>query len=44
MTQFLNVDLVFQPRWSSFRHIALLNLTYKERVYFDYFINLVTAL
>lgn len=44
VTQFINAELGFQPRWSGFRDTALLNLAYKERVYFDYFTDLVTAL
>lgn len=44
VTQFVNVELVFEPRWSAFMHTALFILAYKERVYFDYFIDLLSAL
>lgn len=44
MTKFLKVKSEFQFRWSGFKDIALFNLAYKERVYFDHFTDSVTVL
>lgn len=44
MTMFLKVKFEFQSRWLGFRDIALFNLAYTGRVYFDHFTDSVTVL
>lgn len=41
---FLKVKFEFQSRWLGFRDIALFNLAYTGRVYFDHFTDSVTVL